>query len=104
MTRRIMCICGLVFAGAIEAAADDQWRTLFDRGNTAEVIGDYAGAAAHYREAARLAEAFDLADPRRVLSLNGLGMMNDALGHSPMPRRHTAELSPPSTGRSPPAA
>jgi tetratricopeptide (TPR) repeat protein len=64
----------------IAAAADDQWRTLFDRGNAAEIAGDYAAASAHYREAARLADTFDPADPRRVLALNGMGMMYDALG------------------------
>jgi tetratricopeptide (TPR) repeat protein len=83
MTKTILWVCGLLFVGAIEAVANDQWRTLFDRGNSAEVTGNYAGAAAHYREAAQLAEAFDAADHRRVLSLNGLGMMYDALGRFP---------------------
>lgn len=80
MTKRILFAVVLAIVGPIAAVADDQWRTLFDRGNAAEMVGDYTGAAAHYREAARLADAFDRADPRRVLALNGLGMMYDALG------------------------
>jgi tetratricopeptide (TPR) repeat protein len=75
------------FAGILALAAaatalgqGDPWSDTIRRGSAAEIAGDYAAAAAAYREASRLAEAFPPADPRRIFTFNSQGMMHDAMG------------------------
>jgi tetratricopeptide (TPR) repeat protein len=76
---------GFVGALALAAAATalgqgDQWDALIKRGTAAEIAGDYAAAAAAYRDASRVAEAFKPEDARRVYAFNAQGMMYDAMG------------------------
>src|SRR3954452_760476 len=71
----------LALAAAVAARGQgDQWNDVVKRATAAEIAGDYAVAAAMYREASRLAEAFAPADARRVYAFNAEGMMYDAMG------------------------
>jgi tetratricopeptide (TPR) repeat protein len=70
----------LAMGTAAALAQGDRWTELVNRGTAAEAGGDYAGAAAAYHEASRLAESFGLSDQRRTFALNAEGMMYDAMG------------------------
>ena len=71
----------LALAAAVAARAQgDQWNDVVKRANAAEIAGDYAVAAAAYREASQLSEAFAPADARRVYAFNAEAMMYDAMG------------------------
>jgi tetratricopeptide (TPR) repeat protein len=63
------------------AQAADEWTRLNHAGRAAETEGDYARAAAVYRDSARVAETFAPTDPRRAGSYNSLGMVENALGN-----------------------
>jgi tetratricopeptide (TPR) repeat protein len=72
---------GLALAGAgFGWQGLDQWRASMSDASMAETAGDYARAAALYRDAVRIAEAFEPGDPRRTVSLNALAMIHDMLG------------------------
>jgi tetratricopeptide (TPR) repeat protein len=79
-----VCLCVLTLTeGRAVSQTDSDWRGWMDRGNTAERAGDYATAAAAYREAVAVADHFPQNDHRRIFGYNSLAMMCDALGQFP---------------------
>jgi tetratricopeptide (TPR) repeat protein len=87
--RHHLSVC-LVFATmALEAAfaETDEWQRLMEQGSALQVAGNYAEAANSFRDAARVAEAFGVRDPRLPISLNALATQLVELGRYPDAQR-----------------
>jgi tetratricopeptide (TPR) repeat protein len=82
MTREMAFVCLFALVTTVAGAneIDQRWQSLANQGRDAERAGDYRAAFGFYKQASDIAETFAPSDTRRIFSLNGVGMMHDAMG------------------------
>ena len=84
MRRRGVIVCAMaawlasLALASLAIAQADSWNDLMAKANALDVAGDYAGAAAVFRDAIHFAEASG--DPRLPIAINSLATDDDELG------------------------